>query len=226
MRHAQIERALLLLLIGCGTGAFHGVPEERRAVSMRYVNASFTRFERVADANPQATRKPRIAAAFRRGRVAVSTLRRVAADSSMRSIPLRYARSLQYDMDTIQQVIVQKAPKPSQEEAIFFAADSLELKAAYAETNKSSWATLIEVTVETRSPSGKPVPNLQIWYCPRGWAESLPHWQTFSFLSTPTTELLAPGMYLIAVGGPNNNPLPMRVGGDGRRASHYDFPVP
>jgi len=180
----------------------------------------------VAEANPQTTRQPRIAAAFRRGKVAVSTLRSVAANSSMRSIPLRYARSLQYDMDTVQQVIVQKAPAPSQEEAIFFAVESLELKALYAVANKSSWANLIEVTVETRSPAGKPVPNLQIWYCPRGWAESLPHWQTFSFLSTPTTELLAPGMYLIAVGGPNNNPLPMRVGGNGRRASHYDFPVP
>jgi hypothetical protein len=132
---------------------------------------------------------------------------------------------LQYDLNTFTHVVQLASLSASQEEMLSTAVLNIEIKASQAEANPSRWAELIDTTVETVR-NAKPVPNLQVWYCPRGWATLTPRWQRFAALSTPTTERLAPGIYMVAPKSPNVNSVPMRVGGDGMPTAHFVLEVP
>jgi hypothetical protein len=219
---SRASAACLLIATSCTT--IHTLPASRRTVSVRYVNASFARFERQA-VNITFRRTPPVEAAYQRSVTAVATLRVIANRSRMRRITVRYARSLDYDLRTVEEKAVRVTPTPAELEALSNAVISLETKAGYAIANEDTWADLIEVTVETMRGK-EPISGLEVWYCSRGWAESKPHWYRFSALSTPTTERLPPGIYLVAAGAPNIDAVPMRVGLNGQRKIYFVLHVP
>jgi len=210
-------------LLSCSYGTH--VSKVQRNVPSRTLDTTFAHFEVAAKTDVARKFPKQIAKTCDRGLIAYFEIRDISRIAPQKLIPLRYVHSLQYDLNTFTQVIQLASLSPAQEEVLNYAVLNLELKATQAQKNPSRWAALIDTTVETVRNS-KPVPNLQVWYCPRGWANVIPRWQRFADLSTPTTERLAPGMYMVAVTSPNVNSVPMRVGGDGKLTAHFVLEVP
>jgi hypothetical protein len=222
-RSIRVAIVVSTWLLGCSHGT--NVSKIQRNVPARTLDHTFADFEVVLKTNIVRKFPKHVANTCDRGFVAYYEIRGVAETAPQRLIPLRYVHSLQYDLNTFTHVVQLASLSPAQEAVLSYAVLNLELKASQAEKNPSRWADLIDTTVETVRNS-KPVPNLQVWYCPRGWATLMPRWQRFAALSTPTTERLAPGMYMVAAQSPNINSVPMRVGGDGRLTAHFVLEVP
>jgi hypothetical protein len=220
MRHLSLAIIACAWLAGCVS-----VPEVKREVPASTLDVTFAEFDKVIETADSLVFSDYVANVCDRGFTAYFTIRAVATKSPAQPIPMRYVHSLKYDLYTLGQVAKSDNLTPAQEDVITYAVLNLETKAAQAVASPSRWADLVDTTVETVRDD-KPVANLQVWYCPRGWASVAPRWQRFAALSTPTTEKLPPGIYLVAAKSPNVNPVPMRVGGNGEGSVRFVLQVP
>jgi hypothetical protein len=219
-------RALLVsficgLVLRCATS----LPDDHQQVPKSTLDITFKRFDRAIPVLESKPLSASLKSTCYRGFTAYFTIKNVASHYQVERVSARYVYSLNCDLSTISQVTDLSYTTPAQEEMVSYAVLNLEAKAAQAVARPEKWAELVETTVETVH-EGRPIWNLQVWYCPRGWATIYPRWQRFAALSTPTTERLAPGIYLIAAKSPNLMAVPMRVGGDGASRIHFVLQVP
>lgn len=221
MLRAFLASVICGLFLSCSSS----LPDENQQVPKSSLDTTFKSFDRSISLLESKALSPSFKSTCYRGFTAYYTIKNVASHSPAQYVSARYVYSLNCDLNTISQVTNLNYRTPAQEEMVSFSVQNLEAKAAQAVARPDKWAELVETTVETVH-EGRPVWNLQVWYCPRGWANVYPRWQRFALLSTPTTEKLAPGIYLVAAKSPNVLPVPMRVGGDGSPRTHFVLQIP
>jgi hypothetical protein len=221
MRRAILASVICGLLLSCATS----FPDEKQQVPKSSLDITFKSFDRAIPLLESKALSPSFKSTCYRGFTAYYTIKNVASHSQAQFVSARYVYSLNCDLNTISQVTDLSYTTPAEEDMVSYAVLNLETKAAQAVARPQRWAELVETTVETVH-EGRPIGNLQVWYCPRGWANMYPRWQRFAALSTPTTERLAPGIYLIAAKSPNLMSVPMRVGGDGASRTHFVLQIP
>ena len=84
----------------------------------------------------------------------------------------------------------------------------------------------VKVTVRTVRGTKEESGHL-VWFVPRGWSEVQQHYRRFDKLSSPTSDTLAPGNYIMWTGqvaDPSRQPIV--VGGHGRGRQSIDLPLP
>jgi len=222
VRHAPVATLVALFVLRCTP---FQPPEAERTVPVNTIFVGFAEFDNTAAAIQARSLPVTLKQTCDRGISAYYTIRTIAKQSPQKAIPIRYVDSLQYDLHTLGRAASLRFITPAQEEMISYAALNIVTKAAQATAAPNKWADLIDVTVETVR-GATPVPNLQIWYVPIAWWNVPDRWQRFPLPSTPTTEKLAPGNYLVAAKLANVNPVPMRVGGDGSSKLRFVLQVP
>ena len=139
-------------------------------------------------------------------------------------IPNTYVDSLQLDADTLASLPAKKLSDQDLNAILQDVADDLEVKAAHCKASPKGWASVITVNVNTIR-QGNPVAGMEVWYVPKGWADVPDRWTRCSKLSSPAVAgQLPPGKYMLRVA--NGQPVPVKVGGNGKDEQSVDLLVP
>jgi hypothetical protein len=152
----------------------------------------------------------------------------LAGQKQQKQVPAIYANSLQLDSILLNAWALKEfagRTLTDRESALLLqdVADDLETKAAQCKLSRAGWASLVDVTVNTRR-GAQLLSGYEVWYVPKGWASVRSMWQRFPQLSSPTGLSLAPGNYLVAVN--KGRPEQIRVGGTGQQHEQIDLLVP
>jgi hypothetical protein len=149
-------------------------------------------------------------------------------DSTQTPIPRAYLESLELDSEQLSRAAqASKNEKVSREQLnamLKDVAEDLAIKASHCKSSSTGWASLITVEIRTLKDQ-RPVAGLQVWYVPKGWADMPDRWTRCSKLSTPTSAgSLPPGLYMMRV--EKGDPVPIRVGGDGKDTQSVELLAP
>lgn len=218
--------ALSVALVSCETLRCLRQDDATCTVSAARLRGAFSRFWNVTRGGNEA-HPAHIRSHYAEAFLAVSMLERESHIEAQR-VTRRYADSLENELRVVERVARQPVPTPHDEQMLSGAVRSLKVKARHAAASQTDWAELVQMTVNTKKKNGESVQHLEVWYCPSGWADDFPHWKRFNNLSTPTTEALAPGDYVVCAGRPDTvlQRTPMTVGGDGQPRDSFDLIVP
>lgn len=215
-RAGRVAKQLLFFaLASMATSALaQGVPWPNLAIT--FAGFSSVKWERLAA-------EPALAAAVPRARTAIRFLEdKWMSDSKRSDVPHGYVDSLRADSDVLRAASEKQQLNASDVALVQDAIVDLEIKEAHCKAPNIEWAELVQQTVSTLK-SGKPASGYEVWYAPRGWAGNANYWQRFSKLSTPTSQALAPGVYMIRAKA--GKEVPMRVGGTGEKTGKFDLAV-
>ncbi len=139
-------------------------------------------------------------------------------------VPKTYIDSLQLDADTLGTLPARKLSDQDTNAILQDVADDLEVKAAHCKASPKGWASVITVSVNTVK-QGNPVAGMEVWYVPKGWADVPDRWTRCSKLSSPAVAgQLPPGKYMLRVA--SGQPVPVKVGGNGKDEQSVDLLVP
>jgi hypothetical protein len=139
-------------------------------------------------------------------------------------VPKSYLESLQLDADILKNLPARKLSDHNANAILRDVADDLAIKAAHCKASIKGWASVIAISINTLK-QGNPVTGLEVWYVPKGWADVPERWMRCSKLSSPALAgLLPPGNYMLRIAA--GEPVPVRVGGDGKDMQSIDLLVP
>jgi len=139
-------------------------------------------------------------------------------------IPKSYVDSLQLDADTLASLPARKLSDQDLNAILQDVADDLQVKAAHCKASPKGWASVITVNINTVR-QGNPVAGMEVWYVPKGWADVPDRWTRCSKLSNPAVAgALPPGKYMLRVA--SGQPVPVKIGGNGKDEQSVDLLVP
>jgi hypothetical protein len=156
-------------------------------------------------------------------------LRERASIGKNNPVPKAYAESLQLDAEQLISFQIEWNEKRLTDprkihEILQDISDDLETKASHCKQSIRGWASLITVAINTLKKDGDTVQGLEVWYVPKGWAETEDRWTRCSKLSSPAkTEKVPPGKYVIRIS--KGEPVPVKIGGDGKNEQSIDLLV-
>jgi hypothetical protein len=146
-------------------------------------------------------------------------------------VPMKYRKSLDFNLTTLQRISDSKSklsPEKKLELAKSVIAD-FAIKEAFATKNPDT--PFADVNFIARTPGAvNMVSGFEIWYVSKGLEDDASSHQRFDRLSSPTTQAIPPGGYMMwsydSTKKVSGDKRPIDVGADGKTDKTIDLPIP
>lgn len=139
------------------------------------------------------------------------------------SSPAAYHNALTADGDILLGLAQKPFSDPDFSPTLEAVVQDLKVKADHCRLSPKGWDGLVTVVVNTKNGTNV-VHGFEVWFVCKGWAKDQSKWKRFSKVSSPTSETLAPGVYLMRLRA-DGDAVPVEVGGDGKESKEVDLLV-
>jgi hypothetical protein len=146
--------------------------------------------------------------------------------TTAKSVTDAFQKSLDMDGDALDSVTREPSPAARVLTVSAAVADDLTVKAGYVVAQKGN---VKDVRVDAWTKLSAAVRNgCEVWYTPSAYRDDATKHKRFAKVSSPTTELVAPGGYVMwsRFGAALGEREPVDIGKEGRDPNSVDLPVP